>query len=53
VMNNEEVYQRIQEGDYQGKREIAGAIIPSIYREYRDAIIAGLKTYYESKRTIE
>ena len=50
-MNNEEVYQRIQEGDYEGMREVAGSIRKSIYREYRDAILAGLTTYYGSQRT--
>ena len=51
VMNNKEVYQRIQEGDYEGMREVAGSIRKSIYREYRDAILAGLTTYYGSQRT--
>ena len=51
VMNNKEVYLRIQEGDYEGMREVAGSIRKSIYREYRDAILAGLTTYYGSQRT--
>ncbi len=53
VMNNQEVYERIQSGDYEGKREVAGSIKKSIYREYRDAILTGLKTYYESRRASE
>ena len=52
-MNNQEVYERIQSGDYEGKREVAGSIKKSIYREYRDAILIGLKTYYESRRASE
>ena len=51
VMNNNEVYERVQSGDYEGEREVAGSRKQSIYREYRDAILIGLKTYYESRRT--
>ena len=50
VMNNNEVYERVQSGDYEGEREVAGSRKQSIYREYRDAILIGLKTYYESRR---
>lgn len=50
VMNNNEVYERIQAGDYAGEREVAGSRKQSIYREYRDAILAGLKIYYKSRR---
>ncbi|MFM8981298.1 MAG: N-acetylmuramoyl-L-alanine amidase, partial [Spartobacteria bacterium] len=36
VMNSREVFQRIQAGDYEGKKKIAGASRKSIYREYAD-----------------
>lgn len=50
VMNSKEVHARIQAGDYQGLRKIAGADRPSIFREYADAVAAGLCAYYGSRR---
>ena len=49
VMNNEEVYNRVQAGDYDGDREVAGKLRKSIYREYRDAVVKGLVNYYSSR----
>jgi N-acetylmuramoyl-L-alanine amidase len=49
VMNSREVFQRVQAGDYQGKKKVAGALRPSIYREYADAITAGLVNYYSQR----
>jgi hypothetical protein len=49
VMNSREVFQRVQAGDYEGKKKVAGAIRPSIYREYADAITAGLVNYYSQR----
>lgn len=49
VMNQSEVFARIQAGDYAGKRTVAGKLRPSIYREYADSLVAGLVAYY-SKR---
>lgn len=46
VMNSREVFQRIQAGDYEGKKKIAGAVRKSIYREYADAIVEGLVKHY-------
>jgi len=46
VMNSREAFQRIQAGDYEGKKTIAGRARPSIYREYADAIAAGLAAHY-------
>ncbi len=46
VMNSREVFQRIQAGDYDGKKKIAGATRKSIYREYADAIVEGLVKHY-------
>ncbi|MCS7063355.1 MAG: N-acetylmuramoyl-L-alanine amidase [Methylacidiphilales bacterium] len=49
VMNNKEVYARIQAGDYAGELEIAGKKRKSIFREYADAVVAGLKAYYGAR----
>ena len=46
VMNSHTVHQRIQAGDYEGRKSVAGASRPSIYREYADAITSGLVDYY-------
>lgn len=51
VMNNREVYDRVQAGDYEGLKEIAGKQRRSLYREYVDAVVNGLVNYYESRRT--
>ena len=49
VMNNSEVFARIQAGDYEGTRSINGVERPSIYREYVDSVVAGLVEYYRTK----
>lgn len=46
VMNNGEVFARIQAGDYEGTRSINGLERPSIFREYADSVVAGLVEYY-------
>jgi N-acetylmuramoyl-L-alanine amidase len=46
VMNSRDVHARIQAGDYEGKKKIAGATRQSIYREYADSVVAGLVDYY-------
>ncbi len=46
VMNNQEVFARVQAGDYAGKREVAGRLRPSIYREYADSLAEGLVNYF-------
>ena len=46
VMNSVPVYERIQVGDYTGQRNVGGREIPSIYREYADAVARGLAEYY-------
>lgn len=46
VMNNREVYARIQEGDYEGTRLVAGEERPSIMREYAEAVATGIETFY-------
>lgn len=50
VMNSEDVHARIQAGDYPGLKKVAGKLRPSIYREYADSVVDGLKDYYGGKR---
>jgi len=50
VMNSSEVHARIQAGDYEGTRKVAGAERPSIFREYADAVAKGLSLYYQTER---
>ena len=50
VMNSDEVFWRIQEGDYEGIRNVNGADRPSIFREYADSVVAGLVEYHRAAR---
>jgi N-acetylmuramoyl-L-alanine amidase-like protein len=50
VMNNSEVFARVQAGDYEGTRPINGVARPSIYREYVDSVVEGLVEYYQAHR---
>jgi hypothetical protein len=50
VMNNGEVFARIQAGDYEGTRPINGVERPSIFREYADSVLKGLVEYYRAAR---
>jgi hypothetical protein len=50
VMNNSEVFARIQAGDYEGTRLVNGVERPSIYREYADSVTDGLVEYYRGAR---
>jgi hypothetical protein len=50
VMNNSEVFTRVQAGDYDGTRPINGVERPSIYREYVDSVVDGLVEYYRGAR---
>jgi hypothetical protein len=50
VMNSNEVFARVQAGDYEGTRPINGVERPSIYREYVDGVVEGLVEYYKSAR---
>lgn len=52
VMNNQEVHDRVQLGDYEGTRLINGEERKSIYREYADAVMLALKEYYFDHRII-
>jgi hypothetical protein len=42
VMNSKDVWQRVQAGDYDGEKKVDGVLRKSIYREYADAVAAGL-----------
>lgn len=44
-MNNKLVYQRLQLGDYDGEKIIEGKPYRSIFREYADAVFAGLQPF--------
>lgn len=50
VMNNREVYDRIAAGDYEGERFVAGRQRKSLYREYADAVAAGLQAHFKDHR---
>ncbi len=52
VMNNKEVHERFQLGDYSGVKPINGVDKKSIYREYADAVLLALKEYYLAHRVI-
>jgi hypothetical protein len=52
VMNSKIDYARIQAGDYDGLREIAGKSRPSIFREYADSVASGIATYYTQSRKL-
>jgi hypothetical protein len=51
VMNNEEVFARIQAGEYEGLRNFGGVMRKNIYTEYADGIVNGLVAYATSART--
>lgn len=50
IMNSTIDHARIQAGDYEGVREVAGKLQPSIFREYADALAEGLRRYYAGAR---
>ncbi len=50
VMNSREVFARVQAGDYEGTRNIEGKELPSIFREYTDAVVEGLLEYYKARK---
>ena len=49
-MNHREIHARVQEGAYDGLREINGIYRKNIYQEYADGVTAGLVHYYRKKR---
>jgi len=50
VMNSNDVFARIQAGDYEGTKEINGIQRKSIFREYADSVADGLREYYSNAR---
>lgn len=50
VMNSTIDYARIQAGDFDGLKNIAGKMRPSIFREYADALTQGLANHYAAAR---
>jgi len=50
VMNCNDVFSRIQEGDYLGTRNVNGVERKSIFREYADSVTDGLIDYYSKNR---
>ncbi|MFN0125150.1 MAG: hypothetical protein ACKV19_00495, partial [Verrucomicrobiales bacterium] len=53
VMNNREIYDRIAAGDYEGERFVAGRQRKSLYREYADAVAAGLQAHFQNHRPVD
>jgi N-acetylmuramoyl-L-alanine amidase len=49
VMNSRSGFARIQAGDYNGRQTFGGVARQSIYREYADAVTAGLVKYYSRR----
>lgn len=49
VMNSRAAFARIQAGDYDGRRNFGGVPRKSIYREYADAVVDGLVSFYSSR----
>jgi hypothetical protein len=50
VMNSAPVWERVQLGDYEGERLVGGEMRKSIYREYADAVVEGLRRHYATAR---
>jgi hypothetical protein len=50
VMNSEEVFARVEAGDYEGTRRVAGKKRPSIFREYVDGVVDGMVAYFKKTR---
>ncbi len=46
IMNSQEVFNRVQLGDYKGTKEVNGELRKSIFREYADAVVLGIEQYY-------
>ncbi|MBT6851652.1 MAG: hypothetical protein HOA16_10715, partial [Opitutae bacterium] len=48
VANSKEVFSRIQSGDYEGAKMVAGKLRVSLVEEYVDAVVAGLVAHAAS-----
>lgn len=49
VMNSHETWARVQAGDYEGERLIAGSTRKSLVREYADSVVEALTTALQRK----
>jgi hypothetical protein len=49
VMNNVEVFARVQAGEYEGLRDFGGIPKKNIYAEYADAVVAGVVRYFKEE----
>lgn len=52
VMNSNEVFARVQAGDYDGVRDFNGTQRPSIFREYAKGVADGLEEYVRATRKL-
>jgi len=52
VMNSNDVFARIQAGDYEGTRSVNGIERKSIFREYADSVADALAEYYRKARDL-
>ena len=50
VMNSCEVFERVQAGDYEGTKRVAGKKRPSIFREYVEGVVEGVLDYVKKTR---
>lgn len=50
AMNSREVWERVQAGDYEGERIVAGSLRPSLFREYANALCEGVEAYFQNAR---
>jgi hypothetical protein len=50
LMNNEEVYERLLAGDFEGVQPIGGRPFKSIFREYAEGVAAGVLEYVRAGR---
>jgi hypothetical protein len=50
VMNSNDVFARVQAGDYEGARNVNGIERKNIFREYADSVVEGLVEYYSRAR---
>ena len=50
VMNSNDVFARIEAGDYEGMRNVNGVERKSIFSEYADSVADGLADYYSKAR---
>ena len=46
TMNSREVWERVQAGDYEGQREVAGSVRASLVGEYADAVAEGVQAWF-------